>query len=245
MALTLAALKNQISHVLGGSPSSKIGDITIINEAGRHLFHYQWKFRERAPKSIFTNIDVDHVVLPDDVGEVTRLRMKDGLTDSIRLTTIEEVVDVRNTTISTGNNYVAAIVWPVAYGTAGQEQHPRLELAPTPTTVEELTLVYKAKFEEFQESDTDETVAKVPSMAEGVFTALVRAIALGYEEENMTQRLMEVEASPVFQRLLVSDGFLQPDYGPLRNGAVGGINQYARVPFSELPGPGYTPPNGI
>jgi len=244
MSLTLADLKNQISHVLGGSPSSKIGDLTIINEAGRHLFHYQWKFRERPPTSVFTDADVDYVVLPDDVGEVTGLRMKDGLTDSIRLTTIEEVVDVRNTTISTGNNYVAAIVWPVAYS-GQQEQFPRLELAPTPTTEEEITLLYKAKFRDFTSDDQDTSVAKVPPMAEGVFIALVRAIALGYEEENMTQRLMEVEASPVFQRLLVSDGFLQPDYGPLRNGAVGGINQYDRVPFSELPGPGYTPPNGI
>lgn len=240
---TLGVLKNQVIHALGGSPASTLDIVTIINQAGRHLFHYPWKFRERPPKVIETNVDVDYVSLHSDMGEITCLKMKDGLTDSIRLTTIDEVVEARNSTISTGANYLAAIVWPEAYGTGQAEQFARIELAPTPTAVDEIVVVYKSKWMDFSINDSDDTKPSIPLMAEAVLFSFVRAFALGYEEGNLAQRLYEVESSPQFQALSSSDGLIQPEYGPLRNGVVGGWG-HSRLPFDTLPGPGYTPPEG-
>jgi hypothetical protein len=228
---TLAQLQSHVEHALGGTPASQLSTTDIVNQAGRHLYSYQWNFRLRGPVDVTLTANLTNVELPNDVGEIVNAYMKDGLTDSIRLTTLQEVVRTRNTSISTGANYIASIVWPTGSGKALKP--PMLELAPTPTTADVVTLTYLQSWQELTEPTVE---APVPSFCEAVLVQTVRAFALGYEEENMTQRLMEVEQSPLFQRALMHDGLTQPHYGPITNG-VGTSSMSSRLPFDTIANP--------
>tara|TARA_R100000664_G_scaffold31454_1_gene45060 strand:+ start:489 stop:1187 length:699 start_codon:yes stop_codon:yes gene_type:complete len=228
---TLAQLQSHVEHALGGTPASQLSTTDIVNQAGRHLYGYQWNFRLRGPVDVTLTANLSSVELPNDVGEIVNAYMKDGLTDSIRLTTIQEVVRTRNTSISTGANYIASIVWPE--GSAKANKPPILELAPTPTSADVLTLTYLQSWKELSESTES---AAVPQFCESVLVQMVRAFALGYEEENMAQRLLETEQSPLFQRALAHDGLVQPDYGPIMNG-VTSSNRNNRLPFDTIADP--------
>lgn len=229
--LTLGALKSHVEHALGGTPASQLSAVDIVNQAGRQFFNYHWNFRTKGPREITTTANQSYVELPGNLGHLIHAYMKDGLTDSIRLTTLEEVVKVRNSSISTGANYLAAITWPeVDIDT----EAPRMELAPIPTSEDVITVSYMAVWEELSEEDAP---AKVPPYAESALIQMVRAFALGYEEENMSQRIMETVAGPIFEQAFLSDGLVQNNYGPIQNGVFGALHENRRLPFDAIANP--------
>lgn len=231
MALKLSDLKLHVQHVLGGTPSDQIGEVNVINQAGRQMFSYPWKFRERPSVELDLNNEEPFVSLPANLGEISSVRMKDGLNDSIELAPFDYVLKIRNGSISSGAHYFAAVVWPEIYDSVNDLQNPRLELAPTPTGTDKITLAYKASWEELI---NDDDIAQVPPFAEMTLITYVRAFAQGYEEEGLAQRVAEVEISPIFQRATVQDGMIQPSYGPIRGGMVGRARGEGRLPFNAL-----------
>jgi hypothetical protein len=237
MPITFANLKSHVQHALGGTPSDQITEADIINQAGRHMFTHDWKFRERPPSTIAITTSNEHVDLPGDLGEIISLRMKDGLNDSIQLTTYDHVLMVRNGDIASGAHYYATVVWPQPY-VAGDEDYtkvpPRLEIAPTPTGEDEMSIAYRASWSDL-ELDTD--AAQVPPYAEALLIAYVRAFALGYEEEGLGQRLFEVEAGPLYERASIADGMIQNTYGQIRGGMVSRNREGGRLPFNAVQAP--------
>ena len=233
MPITTADLKNQVQHALGGSPSDQISELLIINQAGRHMFSHGWKFRARPTVNLTIVAGTDYVSLPADVGSIISLRMKDGLNDSIELTSYDYVLMIRNGDISTGAHYYATVVWPAPYiNSSGAAQSPRLELAPNPIGTDTIVLAYRAGWSDL---DLDADIAQVPAFAEALLIAYVRAFALGYEEEGMAVRLAELEASSLFERVAVQDGLLQPNYGEIKGGMVSRNREAGRLPFNTLP----------
>lgn len=233
MALTLASLKLHVQHALGGSPSDQISEVDIINQAGRQMFSHLWKFRDRPTIELPIEADQSFASLPGSVGEIISIRMKDGLNDSIELTSYDHMLMIRNGNISTGAHYYATVVWPDPY-LGETQQYPRLEIAPTPSASDTITLAYRAAWPDLTD-DTD--TAQVPPFAESVLISFVRAFAQGYEEEGMAQRLVEVEMSPIFHRASVHDGMIQPSYGAIRGGAVGRAREGGRLPFNTISDP--------
>tara|TARA_R110002073_G_scaffold199750_3_gene358866 strand:- start:437 stop:1141 length:705 start_codon:yes stop_codon:yes gene_type:complete len=233
MPLTLANLKTHVQHALGGTPSDQLSEVDIINQAGRHMFTHGWKFRDRPTTTIQIASNDSFVTLPGDMGEIISVRMEDGLNDSIQLTTYDHVLMVRNGDISTGAHYYATVVWPEPYADDDQ-QHPRLEIAPTPTAEDNITLAYRALWSELS---ADDDIAQVPPFAEALLIFHVRAFAQGYEEEGMAQRLIEVEMSPMFQRVAIQDGMIQNTYGAIRGGMVGRNREGGRLPFNAIQDP--------
>ena len=231
MTLKLSDLKKHVQHVLGGTPSEQIGEVNVINQAGRQMFSHAWKFRERPSVELSFNSEETFVTLPGNLGTISSVRMKDGLNDSIELAPFDYVLKIRNGSISTGAHYYAAVVWPDIYDGDGDRQYPRLELAPTPSASDTITLAYRVGWEDLENHDD---VAQVPTFAETTLIVYVRAFAQGYEEEGLVQRVAEVEASPIFQRALVQDGMIQPSYGPIRGGMVGRARSEGRLPFNAL-----------
>ena len=243
--LTLTNLKSQVTHALGGSPATirEDADATaadIINQAGRHMFTYSWKFRVRPSVDIDTvasqsYVDLDLPAHPD-VGEIITARMKNGLNDSIELTSYDKLLLIRNGSISTGRQFHAAVTYYNATGVADTSAalSPRLELAPTPTAVDQISILYRAKWTELS-SDTD--IAAVPDFAESLLVLYVRAFAQGYEEENFIPRVGEVDNSPIFHRVSVQDGMLQPEYGPIDGGHISSYRTSGRLPFDTIGDP--------
>ena len=224
--------------------------LSIINQAGRHFFSMPWKFRERPTTLLQTTASQSYVNLPDDLGEITYIHMQDGLSDSIQLTTMAKVVAHRSSSISSNSHYLASVAFPETYAPPASENPDvfvpiRLELSPTPSAVEGITLAYKAAWVDLSSIEDQDPIRyiNVPPYAEAALISFVRAFALGYEEGEMTTRIMEAQASPVLQQALAADGLVQPEYGPLSGGSVFG-SVSGRLPFNTLPGPGYTPPGG-
>ena len=160
--------------------------------------------------------------------------MKDGLNDSIELTSYDKLLLIRNGSLSTGRRYHAAINYYDSTGVDGTTValQPRLMLAPTPTAVDQMTLVYRSKWPSLA-SDTD--IAAVPDWAEALLILYVRAFAQGYEEENFMQRVAEVDASSMFHRTAIQDGMMQPEYGPIENGHLMSHRTHDRLPFDTIP----------
>lgn len=234
--LTLTNLKSHVTHALGGSPASEITAVDIVNQAGRHMFTYSWKFRVRPSTDISTVSSQSYVDLPTDVGEIITIRMKDGLNDSIELTSYDKLLLIRNGSLSTGRQFHAAISYydSTAVDNTAVAVKPRLELAPTPTAVDQITLVYRAKWSDLS---SDEDIATIPDWAESLLIMYVRAFAQGYEEESFMQRVAEVDSSPMFHRTAIQDGMIQPEYGPLEGGHITSYRTHSRLPFDTISDP--------
>lgn len=105
---------------------------------------------------------------------------------------------------------------------------PRIDVWPDIQTDDAgaVTIFYRAGWNTIE--DDSERIS-VPEWVELLYLQLVRAVARGYEREDetsMTLRLMEVQAGPVWAAAMKQDSEMQPDYGPLRNGAA----ELARIP---------------
>ena len=234
MAITLSSLKSHVRHALGGTPASQLSEAGIVNEAGRYMFSVPWKFRERPPATITTTPNQSFVELPTDFGEMISANMTDGLVKSIHFTTMDDLVERRTTAIGQSQEYYAVILHPTSESSTGGEVSPRIELHPTPTRSDNIVVAYRS---DWVELTSDEEYASVPGYAESVLIGLVRAFALGYEEDGLEVRVAEVQNGPLFQRLLEKDGIIQPDYGPIRNGHLSrGVSGY-HLPWDSTADP--------
>jgi len=234
MAITLATLKQHVQHALGGSVASQLDETSIINEAGRYMFLSPWKFRERPPATLTFVSEQDYVLLPEDFGEVVAANMTDGLVRSFTFTTFQDLVQRRSTSTGVTNHYWIAISHPAASEEGSAQPAPRMELYPTPTSGDQITVAYRAKWKELS-SDGD--AALVPDYAESALVSAVRAFALGYEEEGLEMRLAEIENGALWIRLKEKDGLIQPDYGPIRGSALSQIQPSYQLPWNSTADP--------
>ena len=176
MTVTAKQLKDHVSHALGGSVASQLSDIGIVNEAGRHMFNTPWMFRNRPPADITFVSGEDYVELPADFGEMIAANMKDGLVQTFSFTTFDDLIHRRRTNTGATSHYWIAIAYPGMSTNQTEVPRPRLELYPTPTTGDEMTIAYRAKWVDL---DEDDDIAMVPDFAESCLIALARAFALG------------------------------------------------------------------
>ena len=234
MTLTAKQLKDHVSHALGGTVSSQLSDIDIVNEAGRHMFNTAWNFRQRPPADVAFTSNLAHADLPSDFGEMVAANMKDGLIQTFTFTTFADLLHRRRTNTGATSHYWIAISHPIPEDESAEMPPPRLELYPTPTSGDEITLSYRARWRVLKE---DSDVAAIPDFVDSSLVALVRAFALGYEEEGLEVRVSEVERGPLWQRALEKDGIIQPDYGPLRNGALSMIEPRHNLPWDTTANP--------
>ena len=172
--------------------------------------------------------------MPTDFGEMISANMTDGLVKSIHFTTMDDLVERRTTAIGQSQEYFAVILHPTSESTNGGSKAPRIELHPTPTSSDNIVVACRS---DWSELTSDDDYAFVPPYVESVLISLVRAFALGYEEDGMEVRVAEVQNGPLFQRLLEKDGIIQPDYGPLRNGHLSrGVSGY-HIPWDSTANP--------
>ena len=234
MSITLATLKQHVQHALGGSVASQLDETTIVNEAGRHMFMTPWKFRERPPATLTFVASQQFVELPSDFGEIIAANMTDGLVRSFTFTTFHDLVQRRSTSTGSTNHYWLAVSHPAPSNDGDPLPAARLELYPTPTSADQITIAYRANWIPLV---NDSDVALVPDYAESSLIALVRAFALGYEEEGMEIRVGEIESGVMWHRLKEKDGLVQPDYGPLRNSALSMSRQGYQLPWDSTANP--------
>jgi hypothetical protein len=237
MVFTVAQGVAHIRHALHGDPNEDLGgSLMILNHAGLHLVNMcTWKFLERAPVTIGTVQDQAYVDLPSDFGEIIAIDSTEGLVSTIKLTTFQHLLEMRTNQVNLANfNYFGAIVWNADTSTEGGAPTVRVEIWPTPnvTDSDEFTLFYRAGWINLTE---DTQYVEIPSYVEPLYIQLVRAHALGYEEEHnasMMQRLDAIYASTIYRNAMDQDQRVQNSYGPLMGGAARGaplgVNKFSR-----------------
>jgi hypothetical protein len=154
--------------------------------------------------------------LPDDLREIIAIQTTDAINSEVTLTSLQEVLDVRE---DTGVNDLHAYA-AIAY--VGTPPTPVLEIAPgyATTIAGAMRIFYRARWARLS---ADAGQVDVPEFCEALLIQLVRAFARGYTREDQGSlhiRLAEIQASPLFMAAKMSDGSIQPYHGKLRGGGA-------------------------
>lgn len=222
MALSAQQCYAHVDHVLGGSSSTEIDSNAIVNQAQRVLVNaHDWSWLRRSA-TLGLTISQEYINLPSDFVRLIGKAGYSGATEVLKFTTLQHIAELRSaSSTSAGFGYWAAFSTSAAGG-AGGAPTPRLEIYPTPgaTTASAFTIFYLA---ELPAIVSDQDFISIPTWCEALFIQLVRALALGYEEEDqgsMQERIARVTKSFDWLDALKRDGMVLPDLGIQRGGAV-------------------------
>lgn len=214
MSITYGDLSAEVQHALGGNPSTKstltVASRTarIVNDAGRALFSRPWRFRE-ASASLSTVSSQEYVECSAAVAEVIA-----GWLDTcpVSLVSPMDIEEARARSVS-GWEPIACL--RVASGLL------RVELYPTPSSVQTLRLFYRRGWTAVSSDTATDTAIDVPPYAEQALIEYVRAVAESYEDGTtgvgLAQRFAAIEQGPAIRALATSDSVIQGNYGSLRD----------------------------
>lgn len=223
--LTQKDLMEIVTHALGGASSDcTLPHERIVNIAGQHLYNmHAWRWRERPPVDLHFVSGQSYLDLPIDLGQI-RAYALNGLTQDFSFTTVQQIADLRDHSITpTGFHWWGTIVQPSQPHPSMPMPPKRIELFPTPIEAnvnDVLTLWYRATWVPLHEPSD---AANIPNEAEPLLVELARAFAEGFIEERdrtVSVRVAEVTHGPIATALRQMDSTAQPNYGPLRGGAV-------------------------
>lgn len=227
MTLTVENCEKHLFHTLGGPLPPGLPVVEVINDTGQWLAQArQWKWLERASTTMSLVDGQDYLDLPTDLQTILSVEMTNSLTNSMHLTSFEELVRLRTSSISTSFGYWGAVYYPTQTSPAAAPGGPRLAIYPTPAANETgaITIFYRARWTSVM-AGSDQTRVNVPPFMEPLFKLCLRAYGRGYEQEEevtLSQRLAEIKAGPVFQDAASSDGQVQLNYGEIQGGAAQG-----------------------
>jgi hypothetical protein len=211
-------LTNHVLLAIGGRPSTAAGQTVaerqaeIINQAGEHLFGYQWTFRQ-ATALLSTTAGLQYVLLPADFSEL--IAAWSG-TLPLLITNQDEVENTRSSDFDSygTRGYVKAVV-PT---NLAPTQTYQLQIYPTPDSSEanKIKITYRTGWQRVSTANLPTDVISIPLYLEGLLVLYVRAITESYEDGQQSQRLAEIEAGTLFGIAQRKDGMLQAHFGQLR-----------------------------
>ena len=150
--------------------------------------------------------------LPDDLRDIISIVRTDGTARHITLTTLDDVLRVREDTSANDFHWYAAVSF------VGTPPTPILEIAPGAGSA--VTGAFRMFYRKrWLRLTTDSTQVDVPEFCEALFLQIARAFARGYVREDqgsLDARLAEIQMGPVFFAAKRSDGAIQPFYDRLR-----------------------------
>lgn len=223
MSLTVLEAQSHVEHALGG-PLVGISNRRVLDDAGRFLLSLrEWTFQKRPSTTLDFTASQSYITLPSDFGSIISIEFTQGLAQCVQQTTIGTIALYRsiNAAIPGYVLYVA----PVFEENSNAIPEPRLEIYPMPvsSTTAALTMFYRPRWVDIQ--PTDSTYISLPDWIEPLYIQLIRAFALGYQNDDMAERTATVLAGPIFQAALRTDMEMQTSYGPLAYGALDTANQ--------------------
>lgn len=211
-------LTNHVLLAIGGRPSTAAGQTVaerqaeIINQAGEHLFGYQWTFRQ-ATAMLSTVAAQSYVVLPADFSELIAAWCG---TLPLLITNQDEIENSRSSDFDSygTRGYVKAVV-PT---NLAPTQSYQLEIYPTPESNEtnKIKITYRTGWQRVSTANLATDVISIPLYLEALLVLYVRAITESYEDGQQSQRLAEIEAGTLFGTAQRKDGMLQAHFGQLR-----------------------------
>lgn len=218
--LTVAQAINYARVSAGGSPPGGIDWLALLNQAGRWLcMAHQWVWLERLG-TISLVEDQEYAALPSGLQRLLstpRLGAWSNTGPTIDLTDMQSVLSARASNaplvLLTGQ-YIGAIVYTQTGSVIGH----RLELYPTPEANATVPIHYRADWT-IVTSDGD--ILALPSWLETIYLealrAHVRAVVREDDERGtLAERLVALQASPLFREAKIRDGQEQLPRRPTR-----------------------------
>jgi hypothetical protein len=241
---TFAQVKRHVLLAVGGYPSLAAGQTNaerlaeVVNQAGQYLFQRPWRFRERTSAFISLVASQDYVSLPSDVEEIISLINRENIGFNIELVTPDHLQNLREISIDSGGHGVTYACLSRVANAAGSALNPaRLELFPTPTAAatDALAVRYRAGWVEIASGAADSYEIPIPKYCDSLFIQYCRAFGMAYEDEGLSQRLVEIDAGPILAGALTKDGILQRDIGRLRPSYEIGYSMSILPRFTQNP----------
>lgn len=254
MPLSKQYALDQIEHALGRRVDRRVDAYQLINDAGHHFVGLRdWEFLKRPPVGLDLVADQSWIALPADFGQLLAVEPAETPTFGFEMVSAAELEEWRANNLAVGFSYRGSVGYHVIDPTGGDNLRTvaRLEIAPTPsestgegTELETpLRLVYRAGWVEATEGGF-EWLESVPDSARGLYLALLRAFARGWErsdEAYLSMRLAEIVGTdrrpgPLFRAAARADIGASRAVGRLRNGAAEGPRFVSRT-YDPVPPP--------
>ena len=181
------------------------------------------------------------VILPTDYGgQLRAVAATSGRTVSVSLVSQQELMMLRAvSTVPTVGNYAAAIYQAEDLTTGGGPPQPRLELWPYPATASAniFTMTYS---QAWRPRELDSDILSIPLWIEPLFTALLRAVTGGYEDEEgggVEVRVAQVMQGPTFYDAVRHDSLVQPSLGYVGRGGAEQVGAWSQAGWWDGQGP--------
>lgn len=203
------------------------GDIAMQNTPQGEVGTFQGPDQtSSSPTDVAGVVHAQGVALPPDFAELIAYHSTSGLLQGLQMTSHGDLLQKRASAMTTplGFHY-ATIVHPSSVAKDSKETsepYPRLELWPAPSANENaaLQIVYRRGWKKvFNGGDS----IPIPEWTHALFLEICRAFALGWEEADVAtvdQRLSLIMQGPLFASAVARDAAVQPDLGPIINGAA-------------------------
>ncbi len=218
-----------IAHAIGGrEPSEQVGGaLDLANRAGTILFNmYTWDFTLRIA-TIDKTAAQSYLELPPDFEEIESIQATDTLTNSMHLTSLEDLLYRKTFTLDQSNfNFYGALTYADSSDSEGGPPVAQIDIHPTPQDTEAgaFTVAYRRRWPKLVE-DNDQI--GVPEFAEELYIQICREVAKGYEGDRMdgsaltlADRISKIKNSWLFEDAKAKDSRAQSDYGPIINGHI-------------------------
>lgn len=220
----------------------------MVNDAGviLHSLH-PWEWAKGRIATINLEPDNDLAPLPLDVMDIVSLRRPGTFVRKVQFVSVEQIHNIKGVTQTTTGWYWGAVRWLPVDGDPSEEPRPHLYLHPTPTSPDELELIYRS---EWPELTKEEDILPMPRWVHPLFTEIFRQMVLGYEEHEggtVAARLQGLRESDLFRYIRSRDGSLVPSIGVHTGGAGqrnsrfgsshGGYGSYGGIYGESLPWP--------
>lgn len=214
---TVADLKNAISHAVGGTPTSTLPSIDIINGAIDFVCNYSsWSWQKRELALSFTS-GQKYISLPADFKRIHNV-VRNANFEPLIPTTLEEIHLMRSSPVGVVGLFAThfAISMSDQASVAALPLY-RLEIYPTPTaTTANAIIGTYIKLTPAVSSDTD--VPEIPSPWHEALRSICRGKARSDQFRDGDDDWMQGKV--MLDQLVAQDGAAQPSLGQMK-GAVG------------------------
>ena len=158
------------------------------------------------------------IELPADFGGIKRISATNSLVNDIEMVEHDQILALRTNRVEVTSSwsYRGAITY------VGSPPRPVIDLYPSlvEESIDLFRLFYKKGWGRLRNGSS---IVDIPDFCNPLYLQLVRAFALGYEDEDqgdLDQRLARVMVGPTFEAAKRFDRMVQPSYGHMRGGAV-------------------------
>ena len=235
MAKTLSALIDYAEQAVQGPLDSRLDVVEVVNDAGTAVVAMcPWPWLERPPVSLNFTQNQAYVPLPLDTGEVISLEVSDSLATTVELTSLEEVMYLRGSSLNSPFHFYCALSYPEQRDSQKNAPEPRLELYPTPGTSEsgKIVMRYRAGWVRLRDMDN---VSNVPVNIEILLVEMVRAFAIVMHSGGLvSEAVTKIAQSYLYQSLKSRYGMSQGSLGLHGGGILAGSSSAIYRPFANI-----------